>query len=138
TITDDDLGASLYFTNSTGCTVTLNASITVSNFWCLTIKDKLMISGNIHFVTSGGATLLTVDGETDIIAPNGAASWEVKGTDWYGWGTFGSGSGGGGSSGHVIENSGSSLPNRPNLNFTNGLTAVDLNPDSVVKLGGNL
>src|SRR5690606_34893887 len=69
---------------------------------------------------------------------NGAASWEVKGTDWYGWGTFGSGSGGGGSSGHVIENSGSSLPNRPNLNFTNGLTAVDLNPDSVVKLGGNL
>lgn len=47
---------------------------------------------------------------------------------------------GGGSSGHVIQYSGSDLPTQPNLNFTNGLTAIDDagNTASVVTLGGTL
>ncbi len=40
--------------------------------------------------------------------------------------------------GHVIENSGTPLTQRDNLNFTNGLTAVDGAPDTIVKLGGTL
>src|SRR5690606_40164911 len=47
-------------------------------------------------------------------------------------------SGGGGGSGHVIENSGTPLDTRDNLNFTGGLTAFDSNPDTVVRLGGTL
>src|SRR5690606_37028914 len=47
-------------------------------------------------------------------------------------------SGGGGGSGHVIENSGTPLDTRDNLNFTGGLTAFDSNPDTVVRLGGRL
>jgi len=39
---------------------------------------------------------------------------------------------------HVIENSGTPLTARANLNFTNGLTASDSTPDTLVKLGGTL
>lgn len=42
------------------------------------------------------------------------------------------------SSGHVIENSGTPLTARANLNFTNGLTASDNSPDTDVKLGGQI
>src|SRR5690606_11866135 len=72
------------------------------------------------------------------IADNGAASWAYKGSgDWYGWGTLGGGSSGGGG-GHTIKNSGVTLADRPNINFRNGITAVDLNPDIAVGLGGSL
>src|SRR5690606_14713874 len=72
------------------------------------------------------------------IADNGAASWAYKGSgDWYGWGTLGGGSSGGGG-GHAIKNSGITLADRPNINFRNGITAVDLNPDIAVGLGGSL
>lgn len=43
-----------------------------------------------------------------------------------------------GGSGHVIENNGTPLTQRANLNIRNGLTAVDNNPDTDVKLGGAL
>src|SRR5690606_19177652 len=110
TIVDADLGHNIYFTNSTGCVVTLDDNITVSNFWCLAIKDKAMTAGTVQFVTSGTAIINTVDGETEIIADNGAVSWEYKGSgDWYGWGTLGGGGGSGGSA-HVIKNAGVSLP----------------------------
>lgn len=42
------------------------------------------------------------------------------------------------SSGHVIENSGTPLTARANLNFKNGLTAADNSPDTDAKLGGVL
>lgn len=45
---------------------------------------------------------------------------------------------GGGGSAHVIENSGTPLTARANLNFSNGLTASDNSPDTDVKLGGTL
>lgn len=47
---------------------------------------------------------------------------------------------GGGGGGHVIQNSGTPIANQPNLNFTNGLTAVDDagNSASVVRFGGAL
>lgn len=38
--------------------------------------------------------------------------------------------------GHVIENSGTPLTQRANLNFTNGLTSSDNTPDTDVRLGG--
>src|SRR5690606_36220519 len=132
TIVDSDLGHNIYFTNSTGCVVTLDDAITVSNFWCLAIKDKAMTAGTVKFVTSGTAIFNTVDGETEIIADNGVVSLEYKGSgDWYGWGTLGLGG-----VAHVIKNAGVILPDRPNLNFFNGLTASDLNPDTNVGLGG--
>src|SRR5690606_24281606 len=139
TVLDEDLGHNLYFTNSTGCVVTLNDEITVSNFWFLAIKDKAMTAGTVQFTNGGSSAILnTVDGETDINADNGAASWEYKGSgDWYGWGTLGGGSSGGGG-GHTIKNSGVTLADRPNINFRNGITAVDLNPDIAVGLGGSL
>lgn len=40
------------------------------------------------------------------------------------------------SGGHVIENAGTPLTARANLNFSNGLTASDNTPDTDVKLGG--
>ena len=46
--------------------------------------------------------------------------------------------GSGGSGGHVIENAGTPLTARANLNFSNGLTASDNTPDTDVKLGGLL
>lgn len=46
------------------------------------------------------------------------------------------GAGGGGS--HVIENAGTPLTARANLNFSNGLTASDNTPDTDVKFGGAL
>jgi len=42
----------------------------------------------------------------------------------------------GGGGGHVIENNGTPLTNRANLNFYGGLTAADNNPDTDVYLGG--
>lgn len=41
-------------------------------------------------------------------------------------------------SGHVIENDGTPLTARANLNFKNGLTASDNTPDTEVQLGGTL
>lgn len=43
-----------------------------------------------------------------------------------------------GSAGHTIENSGTPLTTRANLNFKNGLTASDNTPDTDAKLGGAL
>lgn len=40
--------------------------------------------------------------------------------------------------GHVIENNGTPLTQRANLNFTNGLTALDNAPDTNVELGGTI
>lgn len=40
--------------------------------------------------------------------------------------------------GHIIENNGTPLTARANLNFSNGLTASDNNPDTDVKWGGAL
>src|SRR5690606_5682552 len=138
TVIDDDLGHNLYFTNTDGCIVTLDDDILSSNFWFLAIKDKAMTNGTVQFVAGGDAIINTVGGEDSIVADNGAVSWEYKGSgDWYGWGTLGSGSSGGGG-GHAIKNSGITLADRPNINFRNGITAVDLNPDIAVGLGGSL
>lgn len=90
TIDDNDLGYIIYYTNSTGCTVTLNTSVTVSDLYFTAVKAASMTSGDITFTTSGGSVLNTVNSETTLSELNGAVTWTYKGSnDWYGWGSLG-------------------------------------------------
>lgn len=138
-IVDADLGKTLYFIRDTGTVVTLDVNITIPNFWVVVYRGKEMTTGNVSFVSDGTAILNSVNNETEIAIVNGSALWEYKGSnDWYGSGALGSGPAPGGSA-HIIKSHGSVIsPDRANLDFTNGLYAIDNNPDTDVKLGGAL
>lgn len=77
-----------------------------------------------------------IDSKVSILAPRltttSTTGFVWTATDNLGNGGWSAASGGG----HTILNSGTPLTTRTNLNFTNGLTASDNNPNTDVKLGG--
>lgn len=87
------------------------------------------------FKFTTGSQLTTIAGGVQ----NGA--WEYDGTHVYfiiGSTRYQIDQQAGGGGGHVIENNGTPLTARANLNFRNGLSAADNNPDTDAKLGGTL
>ncbi len=87
------------------------------------------------FKMTTGAQLTTIAGAVQ----NGA--WEFDGTHVYviiGSTRYQIDQQSGGGGGHVIEAAGTPLTNRANLNFFNGLTASDNDPDTDVRLGGEI
>lgn len=91
------------------------------------------INGNIQ--TEG--TDYTLSGQFLTVTPalvGGATPDELTIRFWEDLSVGGGGGGGGG--GHVIQNSGVSIAQRANLNFTNGISATDIATVSTVKIGG--
>lgn len=76
-------------------------------------------------------------GKVSILSPQLTTSSTV-GYVWTATNTSGAGAWTAGGSGHIIENSGTPLTARANLNFSNGLTAADNTPDTDAKLGGTV
>jgi hypothetical protein len=96
TISDADFGSLIILTSPTGCTVTIDNSITIPNFWCSFIKGTAMSGGDITFVSGTGSPTLNAIGGLVITETKAAATWtrELSTTTWYGAGAFGTGGGG--------------------------------------------
>jgi hypothetical protein len=92
-VTDADDGYIIYFTNASGCTVTLPDSITTDISFTTVRADG---AGLIAHVAGGTSVIYTIGSEQDIEDEYGAATWVKKtATDWYGWGSLGPAGGGG-------------------------------------------
>lgn len=94
TIVDADDGYIIYFTNVSGCTVTLPNTIS-TNIEFTGVRANG--AGQVDFTDDGTSVLYTINGELSIENVNGGATWVKKtATDFYGFGSLGVTSGGGG------------------------------------------
>lgn len=87
--TDADDGYIIYFTSVTGCTVTLNDTLTADVSFT-TVRAPG--AGLIAHVAGGTAVLNTIGSEFDIEVENGGVTWvKEDATDFFGFGALGQG-----------------------------------------------
>lgn len=83
----------IYFTNASGCNVTLPDSLT-ANFTFTSVRATG--AGTVDHLAGGASVLNTVGGATDIQNEDTAVTWIYKGTNnWYGFGALGASGGAG-------------------------------------------
>lgn len=87
TVTSADNGYIIYFSNASGCAVTMDDAVTTDVIFTAV---RNIGAGQIDFSSDGTSVLRTVNGELSIEVEGGMASWHKKtSTDYYGTGAIG-------------------------------------------------
>ena len=136
-----------------GAAYTTFITLTAANTPTMDMATSVTIGGNANYYATGTDVALADGGTGESLSDPGDYKmlfWnDATGhVEWLGIGTNLTLSGsspslilnatGGGTGGHVIEDNGTPLTDRANINIYNGLTASDNDPDTDIVLGGTL